>query len=57
MGKEKRCRICVYTQITTLNCIGQKEKKSMETTTSDARAVNEKRHGLDLLTVAMDGLW
>ena len=29
----------------------------METTTSDARAVNGKRHGLDLLTVAMDGLW
>ena len=27
----------------------------METTTSDARAVNEKRHGLDLFMVAMEG--
>ena len=31
----------------------------METTTSDARAVNGKRHGhgLDLFMVAMEGLW
>ena len=29
----------------------------METTTSDARAVNGKRHGLDLFAVAMEGLW
>ena len=29
----------------------------METTTSDARAVNGKRHGLDLFMFAMEGLW
>lgn len=29
----------------------------METTTSDARAVNGKRHGLDLFLVAMESLW
>ena len=29
----------------------------MESSTSDARAVNEKRHGLDLFMVAMEGLW